>query len=92
MLFGSLKAKLLQKKLVALLFDKKSGPVIAAIACLKRTDTEFRTAVLSFMLDKEITNDVGVEEIPDDHFSLALAVSIAFFRKGNVYPCVEETG
>ena len=86
-----LESKLLQQKPIAFLLDKKSGPVIA-IAGLKETYAKFRSAVLSFVLDKEIADNIGGEEIPDDHFSLAFAVSIAFLREGNIYPGVKVVG
>jgi len=86
-----LESKLLQQKPVAFLLDKKSGPVIA-IAGLKETYAKFRSAILTFVLNKEITHNIGVEEIPNDHLSLAFAVSIAFLREGNIYPRIKVAG
>jgi hypothetical protein len=88
---GGLKAKFLQQQSIAFLLDKKSGPVVA-IPGLKNAYAEFQAAVLPFMLDQKITDDIGAEEIPDDQFRLAFAVSIAFLRKRDINPRIEITG
>jgi hypothetical protein len=90
-LLGRLKTKFLQQESVTFLLDKKSGPIVA-IAGLQDANAEFQAAVLSFVLDQEITDNIGVEEVPDDHFCLAFTVSIAFFRKGDIYPGIKVTG
>ena len=90
-LLGRLETKFLQQEPVTFLLDKKSGPKVA-IAGLQHANAEFQAAVLSFVLDQEITDDVGIEKVPDDHFCLTLTVSIAFFRKGDVHPRIKVTG
>jgi hypothetical protein len=86
-----LKAKFLQQEPIAFLLDKKSGPVVA-IAGLENAYAKFQATVLAFVLDQKITDDIGVEKIPDDHLCLAFAVGIALFRKSDIYPCVKIAG
>jgi hypothetical protein len=44
------------------------------------------------MLYQEILNNIAVEEVPDDHFRLYLAIAIAFFRKRDVYAIIQVSG
>jgi len=90
-LLDRLEAKFLQQEPVAFLFDKKSGPIVA-ITGLENPYAEFQATVLAFVPDQKITDDIGVEKIANDHLRLAFAVSIAFFRKSDINPCVEITG
>jgi len=87
-----LETDLLEKLLIAFLFDKKRGPVVTVV-CLQNADAELRSAsIVALMFDREVLHTVGGEEIPDDHFSLYLTVGIAFIRKGDINPVVQIPG
>src|ERR1700744_2138429 len=76
-----LKPQFLQQLFVAFQFREKSSAKVS-VAGLEYPYAVFRCAVGHPFFDEEVTYAMSGKEVPDDHFSLYLAVSIAFLRKG----------
>jgi hypothetical protein len=83
-----LEPQFLQDLFVTFQFGEKSSAIIS-VAGLKHPDTVFRRSIGHPFFDEEVAYAIGGEEIPDDHFSLYLAISIAFLRKGYIHPAVQ---